>query len=167
MLEQLPVIIEPLRLAEVGRQLHGRLPLAEFRRLAPALHEVRGEVEVDLEFGKDELHMACLRGHLHTRLQLICQRCLQPMALPVDAEFALGLVTTDEAADQLPADYEPLMVSGPMELAEIIEDELILAVPLVPMHPVGECPAQSGQEGRLEDKAPHPFAVLARLKKPQ
>ena len=167
MLEQLPVIIEPLRLAEAGRQLHGRLPLAEFRRLAPALHEVRGEVEVEIEFGKDELHIAYMRGRLRTQLQLICQRCLQPMALPVDAEFALGLVTTDEAAEQLPADYEPLMVSGPMELAGIIEDELILAVPFVPLHPIGQCPAQTGQEGRLEDKTPHPFAVLARLKKPQ
>ncbi len=167
MLEQLPVIIEPLRLAETGRRLHGRLPLAEFKRLAPELHEVRGEVEVELEFGKDELHIAYLRGHLRTRLQLICQRCLQPMALPVDAKFALGLVTTDEAAEQLAADYEPLMVSGPMQLPEIIEDELILAVPFAPLHPAGQCPAQSGQEGPQEDKVPHPFAVLARLKKPQ
>ena len=166
MLEQLLVIIEPLRLAEAGRQLHGRLPLAGFRRLAPALHEVRGEVEVEIEFGKDELHIAYMRGHLRTQLQLICQRCLQPMALPVDAEFALGLVTTDEAADLLPAHYEPLMVSGPMELAEIIEDELILAVPFVPLHPIGQCPAQSGQEIRGEDKAPHPFAALAQLKRP-
>ena len=167
MLEQLPVIIEPLRLAEAGRQLHGRLPLAGFSRLAPVLHEMRGEVEVEIEFGKDELHIAYLRGHLRTRLQLICQRCLQPMTLPVDAEFALGLVTTDEAADQLSVQYEPLMVSGPMDLAGIIEDELILAVPFVPLHPMGQCPAQSGQGPHQDDKAPHPFAVLARLKQPQ
>ena len=166
MLEQLPVIIEPLRLAEAGRQLHGRLPLAGLSRLAPALHEVQGEVEVELDLGKDELRIAYVRGRLRAQLNLICQRCLQPMVLPVDAEFALGLVTSEEAAEQLPTHYEPLLVSGPVQLAEIIEDELILAVPFVPLHPMGQCPAQSGQQGRDEGKPPHPFAALAQLKRP-
>lgn len=164
MLERLPVVIDPLRLAEAGSRFQGRLALAEFKRLAPSLHKVQGEVEVEVEFGRDTLHIAYLTGRLRVQLELVCQRCLQPMALPVDAGFALGLVTTDEAASELPENYEPLMVTGPMTLAEIIEDELILVVPLVPMHPRNQCPAQ-----RMVDdsngKGPHPFAALAQLKR--
>jgi uncharacterized protein len=164
MIERLPLVIDPLRLAEAGSRFQGPLPLAEFQRLAPSLQQAQGEVEVEVEFGKDDLHIAYLSGRLHTQLMLVCQRCLQPMTWPVNSTFALGLVTTDQAAEQLPERYEPLMVSGSMALAEIIEDELILAVPLVPMHPRAECPAPSAGDDRQQQEA-HPFAALVRLKR--
>lgn len=164
MIERLPLVIDPLRLAEAGSRFQGQLELARLQRLAPALQQAQGKVEVEIEFGRDDLHIAYLSGRLQTRLALVCQRCLQPVAWPVDASFALGLVTTDQAAEQLPENYEPLMVSGDMALADIIEDELILAVPLVPMHARAECQARDPGAGRQE-KDSHPFAALARLKR--
>lgn len=164
MIERLPLVIDPIRLAEAGSRFQGQLDLAQFQRLASSLQQVQGEVDVEVEFGRDDLHIAHLNGRLRTRLVLVCQRCLQPVTWPVDASFALGLVTTDQAAEQLPENYEPLMVSSAMTLADIIEDELILAVPLVPMHARAECPAQDlGAEQQGKDT--HPFAALARLKR--
>lgn len=164
MIERLPLVIDPIRLAEAGSRFQGQLELAQLQRLAPTLQQAQGKVEVEVEFGRDDLHIAYLSGRLQTQLGLVCQRCLQPMAWPVNASFSLGLVTTDQAAEQLPENYEPLMVNNAMTLADIIEDELILAVPLVPMHARAECQAQD-LGGEQQGKETHPFAALAQLKR--
>ena len=162
MIERLPLVIDPIRLAEAGGRFQGQLALEQFQRLASGLQQ--GQVEVEIELGKDDLRIAYLSGRLRTQLALVCQRCLQPLAWPVDVSFALGLVTTDQAADELPESYEPLMVNSSMVLADIIEDELILAVPLVPMHAKAECPAQKLDDDRQGDDT-HPFAALGQLKR--
>ncbi len=86
-------------------------------------------------------------------------------------EVRLGLVVSDEEARQLPEGMEPLLVTeSPMPLSEIVEDELILALPLIPMHSPDACKgveplrrsrviAESDQE-----RADNPFAVLESLK---
>jgi uncharacterized protein len=95
---------------------------------------------------------------------------MQAMTLPLTLEVNLGIVTSKEAAEALPENYDPLLVTAePMKAADIVEDELILALPIVAMHEVKDCP--SGEEfQRMEDEPAqpereNPFAILAELKK--
>lgn len=169
--DRLPVQVDPYRLAEQGREYDGVLPLRQMKRLSPLLATDDGEVTLSLQFGVDEMGVHFLRGSIRVNLQLPCQRCLEPMAWPVDTSLALGFVDSTAEADRLPGGYEPYIVeSVPLVLVDMIEDELLLSLPQIPMHDLENCPAQEYVEPQDEqqDKAgqDNPFQVLADLKTP-
>lgn len=172
MTERLPVHIDPVRLADQGRSFSGQLALSQMSRLRGMLAGDSGEIRAELEFGKDRRERPVLQGQLRGRLQLVCQRCLQPMEWPVELDFELVIIVAD-GADTGPDDAsdDVLMVeSVPMLLADILEDELMLSLPIVPMHALEQCAAAGlvqadvTEEQGKADK-PNPFAVLAELKR--
>ena len=171
MSDHLGEFIEPLSLAEKGRTLSGRVAVSRLDRLCQSLHGGKGEVEVRLHFDKDEGGQPNVTGHLSTTLQLECQRCMQAMELPVSVDVQLGIVRTQQQAESLPDNYDPLLVSDEQITAtDIVEDELILALPLVALHEMDECPAADRVLAQDEQDEPipqreNPFAVLADLKK--
>jgi len=168
MSKRLPEFIEPLRLAESGRSLSGCLPVRRLRRLAESLSGTDGEVEVSMDFSLDGQGRPHVVGSLSVEVEVLCQRCLEAMRLPLRLDLHLGLVSSDTEGADLPEDMDALIVSGtPTSLADIVEDELILALPLVPVHPLEACSARTeyatpaeGEEQRPEG----PFAALAALK---
>jgi len=172
MSNRLPDIVKPLHLAETRQTLSGYLPLEKMPRLVPLLSTPQGIVEVELEFGVDEQKIRYAKGHLQTTLNLICQRCFRNMPLPVNAGITIGMVHTIEEADLLPESYEPLLLKEPVvSLLEMIEDELILLLPLVIRHQENECPVkQDFSTATVQDEPEqveyqNPFAVLEQLKK--
>ena len=130
-----------------------------------------GEVQVELYFSRDEQRIATMHGHYQVDAPLLCQRCLEQVVVPIDSECDVGFVTSDEAAKQLPRHYEPVIVGDePLDLHALIEDELLLALPAVPMHPQQTCqhpPGYRPETAELEEKSekPNPFSVLAKLKR--
>ncbi len=172
---RLPVHIDPIRMAETRRLLQGTIALAEMTRLGSSLLNTQGDVSVSLEFGIDSEGIRFIRGRVRTEVSLECQRCLEELRYPIDSEFALGLVRSTVEAENLPSHYEPLQVDGePLFLRDIIEDELLLAMPIVAMHAPEVCgvevnPALRSDAQKDEDTgavaADNPFAVLADLKK--
>ncbi len=154
--------------------LRGELALSDMPRLAGLLANADGVVDVSLEFGIDEVGIRFMRGTLVAELQPLCQRCLEPMTVTVNTEVAFGLVEHDHQVEQLPMQYEALLVTDvPMRLAELIEDELMLSLPQVPMHDEAQCPARDWLPGQGDDeqdeteRTANPFAVLADLKRKQ
>ena len=171
MSDHLGEFIEPLSLAEKGRTLSGRLAVSGMDRLCQSLYSGKGDVDVSLHFDKDEVGQPNVSGRIETRLQMTCQRCMEVMELPVVAQVRLGLVRTQGQAEALPENYDPLLLSEePISAADIVEDELILALPLVALHELKDCPAADSVSGHDEQNEPvpqreNPFAVLAELKK--
>jgi len=175
MLERLPARIDPFRFAEGRRMVHGGLPLAGLARLAPLLASAEGTLEVALEFGVDDLGIRFVQGTVTGALVLNCQRCLEPMDWPVDVELACALVRSEEEGERLPAAYEPLLIeSVPIVLADVIEEELLLSLPQVPMHAEDECPAAGMIRRESADTGPgteetgereNPFAALSEWKR--
>ena len=169
----LPEFVDPMRLAETRQTLKGQVVVAAMPRLMAALAmppSVQSEVDVDLAFSVDGQGVRRVLGSLHAELDAICQRCLQPMTLPLHVDIALGIVRALDEAEQLPDEYEPLVLASVTEgqsLAAIIEDELLLALPVAPLHEEGQCPVRSGALDKVvaEDLPPEgrkrPFAVLA------
>ena len=167
--KRLPVQIDPVRFAEAGREMAGRMTLAEMPRLVEALAAAEGAVEVELRFGVDDSGVRYMAGRLQTTVALVCQRCLEPFEQELDVVLRLGLVASEGEAERLPAAYDPLQVGdGRLFLRDVIEDELLLALPQIARHEPGACrPAEVVEEPAAEaDEAPreNPFAVLARLK---
>jgi uncharacterized protein len=151
------------------RSFAGSLPVAGLGRLREALADTAGAVTYTLDFGRDSLLEGFVDVHAEATLTLTCQRTLEPFVLPVSVDTRLGLIRDEQQEAALPPDCEPLLVGadGQVKLADVIEDELLLALPLVPINPDSRLPdalthADSGADAEVED---NPFAVLRELKK--
>jgi uncharacterized protein len=175
-------VFDPLRLdvqafANETGELGGRWPLRGFDRIAEAVHGEMPPTEGDEVVWSARGEQRAKRGTpaqtwLHLKAQaclwLECQRCLQPVetALAIDRWF--HFVAGEDAAAQIDADSEDdvLALSRALDLRELVEDELLLALPLVPCHEVCLAPLLPASEpdDLPQDKA-NPFAALAALKR--
>jgi uncharacterized protein len=174
MLSLLPDYGDPLRLCALGKTYEGRVALADLPRLAPLLTSLEGEAAFALAFRMDEERRAVVSVEVRAELWLPCQRCMQPMKLLVDESAMLAVVSGPDEAERLPDDLDPLLVAGNrLALRSLVEDELILAVPVAPMHPPSECvvrldtvnaDVQPDKPATTESVKDNPFAVLASLK---
>jgi uncharacterized protein len=167
MINHLPDRLDLYAAAEAGRVLRGRVELARMVRALPLLESPDGELEVLLELGRDEDGTHYLAGTVQGKLVLLCQRCLEPMEYPLDVTFRLGLVHSQEQSQGLSDRYEPLLITGePASLAEVITDEVLLALPIVPLHSGSSTcrPPATDYQTPASSQRENPFAVLAQLK---
>lgn len=174
--ERLPVEIDPFRLAEARRLLEGEIPLTQMKRLLPLLASDSGSIHVSLEFGIDSMDVVNLVGKVQADLALVCQRCLEPMEWPLQLSLALAFLRPNEDEAGIPGPYEPYVVDTlPVRLADMIEDELILALPSIPRHELAQCPAgewiqddepAAEKSATVENQRDNPFSVLAELNTP-
>lgn len=164
----LPERVNPWQLAVEGGRLDGELALAELPRLAALLDHADGMVSVALEAGIDGDGLRFIRGRLRAEVELICQRCLCPLRLPIVATVSLGLTRGEAEFDHLPDEYEPLLVpERDIAIAGLVEDELLLALPQVPRHEDAQDCEANGYvtSGANAPDAEHrqPLAALASL----
>lgn len=171
--QRLPVEVDPFRMAEQGRQFKGLVKIGSLKRLVPLLESADGQFEVELAFDVDEIGIKYVCGTLQAVLEMKCQRCLELMQLPLNSEFQLALVESEVEAEQLPETYEPLVVdASPIHLLDMLEDEILLSLPQIPMHSESECSIQPKEMNKELAEQPdretgntNPFAVLGKLKK--
>ena len=159
-----PAVIDSLEFARTGQQLSGSLPVSSFPRLEDVVAEKGGYIAYEVAGASDARNRPMLRVRVHGTLALQCQRCLGPLEYPLDATNNVLVVpqgTTPEDADDPDApDY--IEAQRELDLAELIEDEILLCVPFAPRHE-GECTEQPGESGDKQQKE-SPFAALAALK---
>ncbi len=155
------------QLAYAGVTLHRHLPLADLERAHSLLHGHDGVLEATLNFSVDESGVSVLTGEIKVETEVLCQRCMEPLSLPIHHQFEMGMVDSEEEENRLPPHYEPLLVDEtPFPLQQFIEDELILSIPVVATHPPEQCSASPW----LQDETPvdrereNPFEVLRQLK---
>ena len=149
------------------RLFDGRLPLSGMPRLRPVLADAEGDCRFEVEFGVDALGMRYVEVRAEADLPLLCQRTLERFLHPVRINQRLGLISDESQEAALPEGVEPLLLdaSGELNPAGLVEDELILAVPVVPIDPASaEIEAIWPDEAEEEDEKPNPFAALAALK---
>jgi len=158
---------QPLDIRALVRQgvtLKGEVQLAELERLEGiALKDA--PVRFELKFGKDAEGQSVVQGSVQGVVDMTCQRCLKPVGIEIDASVALGVVTSEAEAKNLPDDLEPLILGDePVRLGDLIEDEILLALPVVPRHAHQCVPAHREHEG--PEKTDNPFAALRNMVKP-
>lgn len=175
---------DPLRLdvaaftADAGR-LEGAWPGADLERLADSQTLPQDTVAAAVQWQLQGERVATSVGdHEHwlhltasSTVWLTCQRCLQPLAESLVVDRRLRFVRDEAQAEALDAESEDDVLAMPrwLDARELIEDELLLALPLVPRH--GQCPqalpmSVEADEGPADaaDERPNPFAVLKSLK---
>lgn len=173
---ELPRSVDPYRLAEQNTVLEGEIPLSGLPRFREAVLgcDDGAVCRVRLSFTMDGQRRRIVSGELQAPVDLECQRCMNAMHQALDSEFTLGLVTSDEQAQQLPKELEPFLTDEfSADLWSMCEDELLLVLPPFPLHDRNDCPAREDLEAYEPDGEPaapekasgeNPFSVLADLK---
>ena len=154
-------VIDGLDFARTGAKLQGAWPVADFPRLRDALRTDEGTLHYELRGVPEAQGHPGLRLKVDGALQFSCQRCLGALEYPLHIEVLLQL-----AATQAEVDAEPLQADGPerivasreMPVHDLVEDELLLAIPLALRHE--RC---AGRQARAARQGRSPFAGLRGL----
>ena len=143
----------------------GSIKPSQFPRLSSLVIPDQGVIRVTFEFTKNAYQHDSVKGHINAELSVECQRCLKPMEQTIDLDFDLLIDATDEDIQsfQLDSVYSD---EGFLDIFEVIEDELILALPIIMMHEDISCNPYWQPES-VDDQVVeknNPFAVLESLK---
>ncbi|KVM81724.1 DUF177 domain-containing protein [Burkholderia stagnalis] len=190
-----PRAIDLFEFARSGRQASGAVHLSQLPRMlneVPAdapdrdtvfTWQAEGFTQKELQDDGTDGQQPYLRLALHGHAWLTCQRCMSPADQAFDVDMTYRIVATEEEAEEFPLDDDEADVivgSRQFDLVDLIEEELLLSLPLVPKHEV--CPAvheslvsgasgpsaetdDESEEAGDEGKRPNPFAALEALKK--
>jgi uncharacterized protein len=157
------------RLSRGAAALDFDLPLAPLARLRSRAELLGGRVRGTVRFGRDAGH-AVADVSLEGAVELRCQRCMRPMALVLRARTQVALLASEAEANTLAAGIEAVLASdGRISLGELVEEEVLLSLPIVPRHDsAGECEPLLEAPGRAggpptEAVTQRPFAQLGEL----
>jgi uncharacterized protein len=154
-------VIDGFEFASAGATQQGTMPIGGFSRLRDQLASDAGEVAYEVHGLRDGRGRPSLRVKVQGILQLRCQRCLEPMRFEVDEDDLLVLAATQAEIEADPADAQApdrVLASKKMALRDLVEDQLILALPYAPRHE--GCSGDAAAEGQEENS---PFAGLRGL----
>ncbi len=177
-IQRLPVEVDPFRLVDQSRIFDGRIPLNDFPRLKEQLFKGENTADIDenivnvhLEFTRTDTRLPVVRGSISSSLQMTCQRCLKGTEELFETKLEVVLVSSDAQAEKLQEGFDTWLVEEQqMFLRDFIEDEILLALPLVIAH--DECDAvrkliEALPEDEIDETAlenDNPFAALKDLK---
>lgn len=151
-----PALIDGFEFATAGATQQGAWAAGDFPRLRDMLASDAGEIRYAIDGVRDERGRPALRVRLSGSLQLRCQRCLEPMAFAVDTDETLVLAATQAEIDADPPDApDRVLAAAEMPVRELLEDELILALPYAPRHERCEVGAETQGDEKIS-----PFAGL-------
>jgi len=169
MTKDLPIFVDPIALAEKSVVLQGFIPLKSMSRLAESLSHNAGQAYIDWTFSLDDQQRLLIQGTVQAELSMECQRCLETLSLALNIAVALMTLHPHQTEAELLPNFEVLNLdSVPLLLSALVEDELILALPLVAMHEKCSPPLYAmSQESDFIEERHNPFQILSKLKKCQ
>ncbi|MHB8915635.1 MAG: YceD family protein [Thiobacillus sp.] len=136
-----PKEIDPLRFCKMTQVWEVNADLSEFPRLLPEL--AQGQLHCRVT-GRTDKHYGCvLRLEISGEVETTCQRCLGRLAHEVAIDSEISLARDEAELERREADSEAgmdtILMSAKLSLIELIEDEVLLGLPLAPMHAPGVC----------------------------
>ncbi len=168
---KLPLTVDPVKDAQRRLDYVGYYSANQLTRLAESVSKVLSDAQVTLSFFIDPQKLVVMKGQAQVEVELDCQRCGEPFRQTLECNFCYSPVADSNKIDELPEIYEPIEFNefGEIDLIGTVEDELILTLPIVPMHVSEHCEVSVAEQvfGELPEelaKKPNPFAVLANLK---
>jgi uncharacterized protein len=163
------VSVEPL--ADEQADVRLSIPLADFPRLQPRLAATDGVIEGRVRFRR-ESGFAVAAVEVSGSVPLVCQRCLGLMSWPIDGSAQVALIAAESQADAVPEHLEPMWApGGRISLRDLIEEELLLGLPIVPLHAAAsDCvptpvPVAAEESGVDRSSVQRPFERLGELLK--
>jgi uncharacterized protein len=160
-------VIDAFEFCRLNERREGDIPVADLGRVSQDTADKSGAISWSLQGGRDSQGHPQLTLAASGQVKLMCQRCLTPFSFDIESETALVLAQDEASVDAIEAliDDESVDViagSHAMNIVELIEDEVLLSMPLSPKHDV--CPDQAALEALKKTEKESPFAALKNLK---
>jgi len=163
--------IDSLDFASKGREISGEFPVTELLRLQDLLENQQGKLAYRIRGGMDDQGNHYLDVSVKGRCQMRCQRCLEGMDYPVQIDTRLMLRDQKSLdAEELMAEqtshgleFDSILASDNLDVLDLLEDEILLSLPIAPRHEQGACQAAGKGNRHLDEN--RPFAILADLKR--
>lgn len=171
MKNRLPIFIDPIKSAQQRLDYVGIYPADKMVRLAESVSKIKTDVSCHISVFYDEQKIVVIKVQAKVDLDLLCQRCFQPMDAEIEINNQFSPVKNETQMMALPEYYDPAILNeyGEIDLLSLVEDELILSLPLAPKHNREDCDVSALKDvfGALpvEEEKPNSFAILAGLKK--
>lgn len=166
----IPHRVDALKSCTQGATYEGIIMPEELPRLSAAVVSIQREVAAKVSFFRDESNYRVVTGELDALVSVRCERCLSALDYDLHAEMDLAIVTSEAQLENLPKDCEGWLLDENVDadLYEAIEEELLLALPIVSYHDQVDCSAQgeysTGDFAEPMTEKKNPFAVLGSLK---
>ena len=162
-----PIAIDAFDFGRLKEKREGEVPVAEFTRLAQECVDTSGMLRWTLVGGTHESGHPQLVMQVSGTVMLVCQRCLKPFPFSIASESVLVLAHDEAQADQIEAmldddSLDVIVGTKALDVADLIEDEALLAIPQAPKH--DECPDKATMQVDAAAVKPSPFAVLKNMK---
>lgn len=160
---QFPAVIDSLEFAGQGRTIAVSVPLAALPRLVEVLASAEGSLDCRIDGERDKEGKSWLRLAIQGHLRLVCQRCLAALDYPLRLDNRLRLIPPGQPwpDEELAEDgFDAVAAEKEMALLPLIEEEVLLALPIAPRHESCETPVPV-----VEEHEPSPFAMLAKFRK--
>ncbi len=171
MSNDLPLRFDPLLFAKRGRQFAGTIPVHDLPRIMELAPNSVSEFHVSMTFSMSSLQFPMVKGTIEGEIVQLCQRCMNDASIPIHSQFLLILVTPESVDKASEEGHEIFEYTGQsVTTATLIEDEIILSMPIVAKHAdIGECDSTVKELMHEFDEVPadeknNPFAKLKDLK---
>ena len=157
-------LIDGLKFAREGQRLQGELPLSRLPQVVDELFETTGSVSYELTGFVDSKGRPGIEVQTQAQLPLICQRCLSRLDFELDRHTRFLLVSSETEWPDLEdeaMDTETVSIAAVTNVTDLIEQEVLLGIPLAPAHTDVGCAAPGRPQAPKHDS---PFAILEQLK---
>lgn len=159
--------LEARKLAFQNAKIKGQLSSQQLQRLSDAVVGDFSPISCEMTFYREADGHAMIRGHMAGKVNLTCERCLEPVEHVIDTSFEVRPVLTDAQAQQHQKDVDIVMLNeeGTLDALAMLEDELLLSLPIVIYHDDDCRPVMQFGDDVVEEDAPreNPFAILASM----
>ena len=161
---QMPHKIDLLKEAKLKRELAYSLSLESLERVLESAPGSVGAVDVTVNCQYDGDGHPFMALHVETVLALKCQRCLEPFLMRIESDQRIVAVETEALAREVPEGLEPVVSQdGTIDLIAVVEDEILLAIPMHPKHTVRDCNVTLATPESIQEERQTPFAGLDKL----
>ena len=161
--KSLPGQLKLFNFAKKEISLSGIYQISDFPRITEIASNKKDNVRVELSFYLKNNKTPCLEGIIELDIVLTCQRCLDNLSIALKVNFNLAFVRNDQQSEELDSHYE-IYVIEEEELAtfDLISDEILLSIPMVPMHDY-DCSKNINTLEIVDEKAENPFSILKNI----
>ena len=143
--------------------LSGQYQISDFPRISEIASNKKDNVKVDLSFYLENDKTPCVDGIIHLDIVLVCQRCLDDLSIALEVNFSLAFIRHNQESEGLESHIEVYVIKEE-ELAthDLISDEILLSIPMVPMHDY-DCIKDIKEQEIVEGKSKNPFSILKKI----
>jgi len=167
-----PVYVDTRKIFLQQASIAGFVALERLGRFTETLASDQGTVFVELHFATNDSGQQTISGKLKAEVEVLCQRCLEPLGIVLEDDIKLALLKDEAKISSLEEGLDPwICPDNKLKLASIVEEQLMLCMPIVNYHDTADCSQKLGYTAKAgkaaengSDEVKNPFAVLKALK---